>query len=288
MHGYPLVKHNRIADRWPMRQYRSSMKWWTQRLIVSLAIALLFGGAATGALLSDPSSSSSNFRLDESEVGGAGDFDSSSGSFRLQPSTDDGGSTLGETATGNATSGNFQSDAGFNTTGQPALGLAVSAGFIDLGALSTSVSSTATASFSVRNYTSYGYVVQVVGSSPTNAGHPLTPLTTDTTSQVGQEQFGINLRANSTPNVGADPVPDTLLPAYSFGVAGDGITGVFGSTRPYTIPNKFRYASGETVASSPKSSGVTTFTLSFLANISSTTPGGKYTGNLDIVATGTY
>ncbi len=76
--------------------------------------------------------------------------------------------------------------------------------------------------------------------------------------------------------------------AFSFGVAGDGTTGTFGTTRPYTISDKWRYNSGETIASSPKTSGETDYTITFLANISALTPGGAYAGNIILCATGTY
>lgn len=235
----------------------------------------------------DPSSNSTNYRVIESEVGGNGQFLSGSASYNINPNIDDGGSSLGEAAVGNSGSANYQINSGFNTTSQPGLTLIVNTSSVDLGVLSTSVASTVTATFDVLNYTSYGYVVSVIGATPVNSGHNLTALTTDTASAATTEQFGINTRANSSPAIGADPVqlPDAT---FSFGVSGDGITGTYGTTRPYTVPNKWRYNSGETIASAPKSSGATRYTVSFLANISSTTPGGKYTGGLSIVATGTY
>lgn len=56
------------------------------------------------------------------------------------------------------------------------------------------------------NYTSYGYVVQIEGATPTNNAHSLPAMTTET-SQAGIEQFGINLVANTQPvnPLGANP-----------------------------------------------------------------------------------
>ena len=158
---------------------------------------------------------------------------------------------------------------------------------VDLGTLSASVKATGTATFHAINYTSYGYAITIVGTAPTNAGHPLSPLATDTASIVGTEQFGVNTVLNTSAGVGADPV-QTPSGSFSYGVAGDGATGTYGTTRPYTVPDKWRFNSGETVASAPKSSGQTDYTMTFLANMSNTTPGGKYTGNITLVATGTY
>jgi hypothetical protein len=130
-----------------------------------------------------------------------------------------------------------------------------------------------------------GYIVQTVGSSPTNnavSPHSLNALTGGGTSSPGTEQFGINLVANTTgcgapANFGAAPVqiPDST---FSFGAAASG----------YNTCGTFKYNNGDTIASSSKSSGETDYTISYLFNISSTTPDGFYTFNQSIVATSTY
>jgi hypothetical protein len=258
------------------------MRRWNRQLLIVVALVL---GAPSVAYAEWQQST--NYGMNESEVGGNGQFDSSSANFSINPNVDDGGSSLGENAVGNSSSANYQTNSGFNTTAQPGLTLVVNTSSADLGVLSTATASTATATFDVSDYTSYGYVVQIVGATPAISGHNLTALTTDTASAATTEQFGVNTRVNTSPSSGADPVqlPDAT---FSYGVSGDGSTGAYGSTRPYTIPNQWRYNSGETIASAPKTSGDTRFTISFLANISSTTPGGKYTGALSIVVTGTY
>jgi hypothetical protein len=263
------------------------MRRWSRQLIVPVLVALGLSGAAS-ATLGDPSSSSTSYRVVEGEIGGNGQFTSGSTSYNINPNVDDGGSSLGETTVGNSSSTSYQTNSGFTTTAQPGLTMVVNTGNVSLGTLSTVTANTATATFSVINYTSNGYMVQIIGTPPSNSGHALTALATDTASSNGTEQFGINLRANTSPvSVGADPV-QTPSSTFSYGVAGDGITGTFGITRPYTIPNSYRYASGETIASAPKSSGQTDYTLSFMANKAALTPGGAYSGSMSIVATGTY
>lgn len=263
------------------------MRGWNRRLLLAATVALGLSGVASAAL-GDPTSSSTNYSVTEGEVGGNGQFNSSSTNYNINPSVDDGGSSLGESFVGAGGSTNYSSGAGFNTSASPTLTLIVNTSNVALGLLTTSAANTATATFSVINYTTYGYVASLVGSAPTNSGHALAPLTTDTASANNTEQFGINLRANTSPvTVGADPV-QVPSGTFSFGVAGDGITGTFGTTRPYTIPNNYRFVSGETIASAPKSSGQTNYTVSFMANKSGSTPGGVYTGALSVVVTGTY
>ena len=274
-----------------------AMRGWRRSLAFGLSVVMAWAGVVLAA--SDPTMNSNNYSVTESEVGGNGQFNSSSSNYSINPSVDDGGSSLGESAVGNSSSTNYQSNAGFNTTAQPGLMLSVTSGAANLGLLSISAANTATATFYVRDYTSYGYVVQLVGDTPSYNGHHLAPMNTamcgnsyGCASVNGTEQFGVNLVANASPtSVGADPVCQAA--GFCYGVAGDGSTGSYGTTRPYTVGGasaKYRYVAngGETVASGPKSSGETDYTISFLANQSNTTPSGHYSGNIQVVATGTY
>ena len=94
-------------------------------------------------------------------------------------------------------------------------------------------------------------------------------------SQIGIEQFGINLVANTAPaSVGANPV---------FGLFASGA-----ASPNYGSSNTYRYVSGETIALAEKSSGVTTYTISYIANVGNLTPGGQYKSNQIIICTGTY
>jgi hypothetical protein len=259
------------------------MRRWNRQLVIVVAVLLCVPVAASAEL-----EQSTSYSMNESEIGGNGQFNSSSTTYKINPVTDDGGSSLGESAVGSSASANYSSGAGFNTTAQPGLTMTVNTGSVSMGPLSAVAATTGTATFDVTDYTSYGYAVQVIGSTPVNPyGRHLTALATDTASVATTEQFGINTRSNSSPASGTDPqeLPDAT---FSFGVSGDGSTGTFGTTRPYTIPNQWRFNSGETIASSPKTSGDTHYTISFLANISSTTPAAVYTGNMTILATGTY
>ena len=263
------------------------MSRWRRQLIIGVSLVFAWGGLAVSA--SDPTMNSSSYSVTESEVGGNGQFNSSSSNYSINPFTDDAGSSLGETAVGNSASSNYQSNAGFNTTAQPGLTMIVNSGSISLGDLSsTAATFDDSATFDVIDYTSSGYVVQVVGQTPSYGGHNLTNLATDTASSAGTEQFGINLVHNTVAGKGTDPqeLPDST---FSFGKAGNNCAGgTYGTTCPYTIPDKYTYNNGDVIASSPKTSGDTKYTITFLANISNTTTAGHYTGSIDLVATGTF
>lgn len=232
------------------------------------SLLLIIGGGTVIA-----QSSSNNYQLNESFFGPGGELESESPNFRTAP----GGQSLGNPGGGESSSPNFGNQAGNPTTDDPSLACTINTGSANFGSLSTSVPSTATAEFSVLNYTSYGYVVNIVGDPPSMGSHELNDLESGGTSTPGTEQFGINLVDNSSPDIGADPqqVPNNT---FSFGEAASN----------YDTANNFRYVEGETIAQSVRSSGQTDYTISYLINISNTTPGGQYSGNQAIVCTGTY
>lgn len=231
-----------------------------------LAGVLLWAGP--GALADDLQST--HYQINESFVGGGGLTGESSPNYNVAE-------TIGDVAVGNSTSSNYQVNAGYTTTSDPALTFIVDSANINFGHLSTSTTAHGTATFHVIDYTSFGYNVAVIGTPPTNGSYTLDGMTSTGPSQVGTEQFGINLRANTSPFAqGADPLG-------GFGTWGTG----------YGTVNQYRYNDGEVIATAPKSSGQTDYTISYIVNISSTTGGGTYTGNPysgaeELVCTGTY
>lgn len=215
-------------------------------------------------------SSSTSYSIQEDTLDGGGLAESGSAGFRLFDS-------LGASVVGEAASTEFGQQAGLVNTNEPSLTVVVNTPSVNLGALSTSATRTGVATFSVRNYTSYGYIVQLIGSPPSNGGHVLTNMSSAASSQPGSEQFGINLKDNNSPDIGAEAqqVPDN---SFSFGAPASG----------YNAANSFKYVSGDTIAMAAKSSGQTDYTVSYVANISVNTPGGSYATNQTLVVTGTY
>jgi hypothetical protein len=259
------------------------MKWWRSLFVVGAIGAL---GLWPALSLADTTQTSPTYSINESQIGGVGDFNSQSTNYSFKPGVSDGGSTLGDSFIGNSASTNFQSNSGANTTFNPTLTFTVNTGSVNLGVLTQAAASTGIATFSVIDYTSYGYVVTVVGTGLKNGAYTMNSLASDTASAAGTEQFGLNCVANASPvAVGADPIQsqnNTGTVIFGFGSAGTGVGTAYAQT------GKYRFNSGETIASAPKSSGKTDYTATFLANISNTTPGGAYQAGITLVATGTY
>lgn len=230
---------------------------------------LCFGGTLASA-----QSSSSNFKIDESFIGPGGSLESSSTNYGTAP----GQQAVNGVGGGPSGSTNFRADSGPVTTNDPSLSCTVDTANVNFGALSTSVTATATATFSVLNYTSYGYIVQIVGNPPSTGVYTLAGMSSTGPSVPGTEQFGVNLVANTSPTTfGANPVqtPDS---SFSSGTAAGN----------YNTANNFRYVAGETIASAAASSGLTEYTMSYIINAANTTAGGSYSGNQTLVCTGTY
>lgn len=211
---------------------------------------------------------SANYRIDESAISTGNLLQSSSTNYKALDGIND-------LAIGNSTSSNYQVNAGTKTDPYPWLSFIIVSSNASFGVLSATTAATATASFSVLNYTSYGYVVQVEGSTPTNGAHSLPAMTTEA-SQTGVEQFGMNLVANTQPKNPLGANPDNGQ--FGYGTV----------SANYATTNIFTYSDGSVIASAPKSSGVTTYTISYVMNVKPLTPGGQYNANQSLVVTGTY
>ena len=163
------------------------------------------------------------------------------------------------------------------TPDEPSLDVIIEPGQSFLGDLSTEQTATKTTIVKVRSYLSNGYFVQVSGDPPKYGGHTLSTPASPALSQPGTEQFGINVVANTSPSVGANPVQ---VPSsdFSFGQAFSG----------YNTANRFQYRSGDTIASSSVASGQTDYTISMIVNISNLTPSGHYSGDFAAVVVPMY
>ena len=247
-------------------------EWYMGRLRLWIATGLLgmtlLGSPA--AFASVPTST--NYRFDETSIGVSSLLESSSANYRAT-------SGAGDTGIGRSGSTNFQSESGSDTTPDPNLTFTMNSTSANFGTFSPSAASTSTTTFSVTNYTSFGYVVQIAGTPPSYANNPIDAMGANAVSQPGVEQFGINLVANTSPtSFGANPNNGTAPNNFGFG----------GAAPNYAIPNQFRYVPGETIAQAPKSSGKTDYTISYLVNVTSLTPGGTYGTDQTLIVTGTY
>ena len=238
------------------------------RNIITLAIFFTVVIVPTAnAQLTSPS-----YKEEETFFGTGGELDASSPNYIAKQAA-------GELAVGNATSSSYQFNAGFNTTDAELLEVAVTGGVFDLDVLDTATTHALSTVFTVRNYLASGYVVRLSGTSlrsVSGGSYVIPPLLTPTAASPGTEQFGVNVVANtlstSNPAVGANPVqiPDNT---FSFGAA----------ATDYDTPDLFKFVDNDVIAESLTSSGMTEYTLSFMANINLNTPSGSYGASLAII-----
>jgi hypothetical protein len=238
-------------------------------LVCSAILAYLLSPVAVEAL------SSTNYRFEETSLGGNGMLLSESANYQATGAS-------GILGLGDSAGSGYQLSNGHVTTPDPTLTFKVNDFDINFPDFSATQASVTTSTFEVLNYTSYGYIVQIYGTPPTNGSHVITAMGTSSPepSQVGIEQFGINLVANASPvSVGSNPDNnDTEGHQFGYGQASNN----------YDTPNNYRFVSGDTVAEAPKSSGQTVYTISYLVNVNNLTPGGKYTSNQTLIVIGTY
>lgn len=213
----------------------------------------------------DNSSSSANYEVTEPQFGTGSELDICSGQYCAQ-------ATIGHLGPDSESVPSSASFGAIPENSDPLLEVIVDPGESNLGTLSTTKTATKTMIVRVRSYMSDGYTLQVNGTPPRYDNHVLgTPLT-PTASTPGTEQFAINVVANATPGVGANPVH---VPADIFS---------FGEVMPdYAIPDLFKYQDGDMVASSEVESGRTDYTISMIVNISNATPAGHYSGDYSAI-----
>ncbi len=239
-------------------------------LLAGLAVlgtALLVSYWAAPAI-ADPLASP-HYTFQETSLGGTGLLGASSANYQALESA----SILG---VGNSDSTGYILEAGNQTTGDPALTFAITTSNVSFNQnFSAGTTSTATATFQVLDYTSYGYTVQIFGSVPTFGGHDISALASPTQPATGVDQFGINLVANTNPaSLGANP--------------DNGQFGYGEAHTNYNTSNFYIYNSGDIIADGPKSSGLTNYTISFIVDVGGLDPAGAYTSGQMLLCTATY
>lgn len=141
-----------------------------------------------------------------------------------------------------------------------------SSSFSDFGEFSITSTKTATSQFIVGTNADYGLSVTVNGSSLT-AGNNVIPAANLGPSVPGRPQFAINLRANTNPGVGSDPV----------GPGGAVVTSDYG------VVNRFKYASGDSIVTSDDVVDYKKFTVSYIVNINKAQAPGVYNTTLTYI-----
>jgi hypothetical protein len=143
---------------------------------------------------------------------------------------------------------------------------------LDLGQFSAGETSVATSQFRANTNYGNGYAVTVRGTTMTSGTNSIPALSSQTASTPGTGQFGMNLRDNTNPDVGADPT-------------GPGV----GTAHPnYNAADQFRFASGDVVARSAEETRPNTYTASYIVNVPPDQAKGTYSTTLTYICTATF
>lgn len=143
----------------------------------------------------------------------------------------------------------------------------------DMGELTADKTLVAQSQMAVGTNASGGFAITVHGTPPAAGTSVIDAPILPTPSLPGTNQFGINLVQNTLPTIGGDP---------------EGIWTNAQPTSGYAQANKYKYVSGDIVASSPNVSLMKKFTVSYILNASPDLRAGVYTTTINFVASGGF
>ena len=144
--------------------------------------------------------------------------------------------------------------------------------FVELGALSTTKTSSGQSQMVIATNAQNGYNISVSGGTLTSGNNTIAANTVASPAKIGVSQFGINLRSNTSPGVGEDP-------------SGPGIGT---PSANYDQPNLYTYNNGDAVASAGGSTDYRKFTVSYIVNISAQQSPGIYASTFTYVALSSF
>lgn len=144
--------------------------------------------------------------------------------------------------------------------------------FINFGELSSSAASSSSSQMLAASNAASGYNISVYGTTMESGNNVITPLATPDVSRPGTSQFGINLRANSSPTGGLDPSGP----------------GAGAPTANYDTPNFFTFNNGDAVVSTSGPDLDRLYTSDYLVNVSPSQPAGVYVTTLTYICLATF
>lgn len=144
------------------------MTKWAGKFVSAVLLAVCTAGCAV-AVVSADTLESPNYKFDESVLGAGGMIQSNSANYQA-------GVSIGDTAIGNSASNNYQTESGSQTTSDPTLTVDIINSSGSFGDFTATGTATTTTTFSVANYTSYGYAVQIMGNPPHNGSHTISAM----------------------------------------------------------------------------------------------------------------
>jgi hypothetical protein len=150
---------------------------------------------------------------------------------------------------------------------------------VSLGVFSPTVASVGTSLMSASTNASSGYAITLSGTTLTSGANTIPAMGTqslnssgNTAATTGTSQFGTNVRANTSPSVGAD-------------VTGTGTGAGLGG---YNTTNLYRFFTGDTIASAAGPTKANLFTNSYVVNVGGDQAAGVYTSTLTYICTATF
>lgn len=148
----------------------------------------------------------------------------------------------------------------------------VNGDYLDFGELSSTATRSGTSQMLVSSNAQSGYNISVQGTTMTSGNNIIDALFTSDVSRPGTAQFGLNLAVNSTPSGGASPHgPGLAMPMPN-----------------YSVPNMYRFVSGETLVSTSGPDDVRVFTTAYVVNVPKTQAPGIYVTTITYICLGTF
>lgn len=143
---------------------------------------------------------------------------------------------------------------------------------INFGEFSANTTRFATSQFAAATNDPNGYVTMVFGTTLASGNNVIAASTTPDQSHQGSNQFGLNLRDNSTPDCGSDK------DGIGFGVP----------SADYNTQDFYKFVNGDVIVSSPSSTEPNRFTVCYIANVQPNQPVGVYTATMTFVTTAQF
>jgi hypothetical protein len=150
--------------------------------------------------------------------------------------------------------------------------LNVQGDYVNVGELSNRVTSQGTSQILAASNAKSGYSIYAGGTTMTSGNNVIPALTGATAATVGTGQFGINLRANSSPQGGQD-------------VTG---TGYGAPTPSYNQINRFAFNPGDAIAVTTQPDEARKYTVTYIVNVPAGQAPGVYVSTMSYLALGTF
>lgn len=144
--------------------------------------------------------------------------------------------------------------------------------YVDFGEFMPSKTSTGQTQFVVATNADFGFMVTTQGTTLTSGVNVIQELSNPDVSRKGVSQFGLNLRANSTPPNGQEP-------------EGMGLAGVIGNK--YSQPNYFAFNPGEALVNATDPD-MEKYTVTYIANVATGQAPGIYVSTLTYIAVASF